>query len=113
MEIFTVRDQRNRTGELIRVAETGRLSVVTKHGKPVFVAVPFDDALFACGVRTSLAIKLFDEGVVTLAQAAKLAGLGIEEMIERAGAARVAVVQQTPEDLDDDLAAISRHGRHG
>ncbi|MBD5804147.1 hypothetical protein AZOA_35900 [Azoarcus sp. Aa7] len=55
METFTVRDLRERTGELIRSTETGRLSVVTKHGKPVFVAVAFDDALFADGVRAALA----------------------------------------------------------
>lgn len=111
METFTVRDLRERTGELIRGAEAGKLSVVTKHGNPVFVAVPFDDALLASGVRTSLAIKLFDDGTLTLAQAAKLAGLGIEEMIERTGAAGVAVVQQTPEELDEELAVIAGHGR--
>ncbi|OYW26418.1 MAG: type I-E CRISPR-associated protein Cas5/CasD [Methyloversatilis sp. 12-65-5] len=45
METFTVRDLRERTGELIRGAEEGRLSVVTKHGTPVFIAVPFDETL--------------------------------------------------------------------
>ena len=44
-EAFTVRDLRERTGELIRGAEDGHLSVVTKHGNPVFVAVPFDEVL--------------------------------------------------------------------
>jgi prevent-host-death family protein len=44
METFTVRDLRERTGDLIRGAEAGQLAVVTKHGRPVFVAVPFDDA---------------------------------------------------------------------
>lgn len=43
METFTVRDLRERSGELIRGAENGKLSVVTKHGTPVFIAVPFDD----------------------------------------------------------------------
>ena len=111
METFTVRDLRERTGALIRGAEAGKLSVITKHGNPVFVAVPFDDALLESGVRTSLAIKLFDDGTLTLAQAAKFAGLGIEEMIERTGAAGVAVVQQTPDELDDELEVIARHGR--
>jgi antitoxin (DNA-binding transcriptional repressor) of toxin-antitoxin stability system len=32
MEMFTIRDLRNRTGELIREAEAGHLSLVTKHG---------------------------------------------------------------------------------
>lgn len=32
METFTIRDLRERTGELVRGAEAGQLSLVTKHG---------------------------------------------------------------------------------
>lgn len=57
MEIVTVRDLRNRTGELIREAQLGNLSLITKHGQPVFVAVPFDDALLESGVGVYLSLK--------------------------------------------------------
>lgn len=113
METFTVRDLRERTGELIRGAEEGRLAVVTKHGNPVFVAVPFDEALLQSGVRIALAIKLFDEGVLTLAQAARFAGLHLEEMIERTGETGVTVVRQPTEELDAELEVMARHGRRG
>jgi len=112
MEAFTVRDLRERTGELIRGAEQGHLSVVTKHGNPVFVAVPFDDLLVESGVRISLALRLFDDGTLSLAQAAKLAGLGLEDFIERVGAAGLAVVRTPPEELDSELEVIARHGRN-
>ena len=42
MDVFTVRDLRERTGELIRDAEEGKLSLITKHGQPVFIAVRFE-----------------------------------------------------------------------
>ena len=54
MDSFTVRDLRERTGQLIRDAETGKLSIVTKHGRPVFVAVPVDESLVQEGVRVAL-----------------------------------------------------------
>ena len=110
MDTFTVLDLRERTGALIRDAEAGKLSVITKHGNPVFVAVPFNESLLTGDVRVSLAIKLFDEDVLTLAQAAKFAGLALEEMIERTGAAGVAVVRQPAEELDQELALIAQHG---
>ncbi|MGL1834876.1 type II toxin-antitoxin system prevent-host-death family antitoxin [Rhodocyclaceae bacterium SMB388] len=113
METFTVRDLRERTGELIRGAEQGQLSVITKHGNPVFVAVPFDDALLESGVRVSLALKLFDDDTLSLAQAAKLSGVGIEAFIERAGTAGITVVRTAPEELDAELEVIARHGRSG
>lgn len=35
MDAFAIRDLRKRTGELIRDAEAGNLSIVTKHGQLV------------------------------------------------------------------------------
>lgn len=45
MDSFTVRDLREHTGHLIHDAEAGKLSLVTKHGRPVFLAVPFSEEL--------------------------------------------------------------------
>ncbi len=111
MEAFTVRDLRERTGELIRGAEEGHLSVVTKHGNPVFVAVPFDEVLLESGVRVSLALRLFDDGTLTLAQAAKVAGVSVETFIERVGAAGLTVVRPPADELDSELEVIAQHGR--
>ena len=55
MEAFASRDLREHPGALVRNAEEGRLSVVSKHGKPLFVAVPFTDALLSAGVSVSVA----------------------------------------------------------
>lgn len=93
METYTARDLRERAGELICGAEAGRLSVVTRRGKSLFIAVPFDDALLDGGVRASLALKLFDDGTLPLAQAVRFAGTEIEAIIERAGAAGLTELQ--------------------
>ena len=74
MDAFTISDLRERTGELMRDAEAGKLSIVTKHGQPVFVAVPFNETLLKEGVGGALAVKLFDDDVISLGEAAKLAG---------------------------------------
>jgi prevent-host-death family protein len=103
MEMFTVRDLRNRTGELIREAELGHLSVITKHGQPVFVAVPFDEALLESGVRVSMAIQLFADHKVTLVQAARLAGLSASEMMDKLADRKIAIVDYSKEELLDDL----------
>jgi prevent-host-death family protein len=103
MEMFTVRDLRNRTGELIREAELGHLSVITKHGQPVFVAVPFDEALLESGVRVSMAIQLFVDHKVTLVQAARLAGLSASQMMDKLADRKIAIADYSKEELLDDL----------
>jgi prevent-host-death family protein len=104
METFTVRDLRERTGELIRDAEAGKLSVITKHGTPVFVAVPFDEILLQEGVGVALAIKLFDEEHISLSRAARMAGRSASEMIDLLGKHGIPVIRTTPEDLERELA---------
>ena len=61
MDSFTIRDLRERTGDLVRNAEAGQLSVVAKHGHPLFVAVPLDAHLLESGVSVALACRLFAE----------------------------------------------------
>lgn len=104
MHIFTISDLRERAGELIRRAEDGELSVVTRRGKPVFVAVPCDEALLSDGLGMALAIKLFDDERISLSQAARLADISVSEMIDQLGRCGVAVIRSTAETLERELA---------
>ncbi len=106
MDAFTIRDLRERTGELIRDAEAGKLSIVTKHGQPVFVAVPFDETLLKEGVGVALAVKLFDDEVISIGKAAKLAGMPQGEFIDHLGALKIPVVRYGKEELQRELAAF-------
>ena len=106
MDTFTIRDLRERTGDLIRDAESGELSVVTKHGRPVFVALPFDDTLLKSGVVLSLAIKLYRDEVISLERAAKLAGLGVAQFSEELTKHNIPVVNYSADELDDELKVL-------
>lgn len=86
MKTFSIRDLRERTGELVRQAEAGRLSLVAKQGRPLFVAVPFDEHLLEHGVEVAMACRLFADGTVSLEKAAKIAGLAVEDFVGRLGA---------------------------
>jgi prevent-host-death family protein len=103
VDVFTVRDLRARTGDLLRDAEEGRVSLITKHGRPVILAVPFDERLLHEGVNRALALRLFEGGDVTLAQAAKFAGLTVDEFMDLLDAAGIPAVSYHPEDLDEEV----------
>lgn len=106
MDTFTVRDLRERTGELIRDAEAGELAVITKHGRPVFIAIPFDEAVVKSGVPMALAVKLFQEEVLSLGKAAKFAGCSVSVFSEYLGKAGIPSVHYPPEELEKELEAI-------
>lgn len=103
MQTFNIRDLRDRSGELVREAESGRLSVVTKHGQPVFVAVPFDEGLLREGVAVALAARLFDEETLSLGKAARLAGMGVAELMEQLARLGIPIARPQAEELEREL----------
>jgi len=102
-DVFTVRDLRQRTGELIRTAAAGRVSIITSHGRPALLTVPFDGRLLECGVHQAMALRLFEQKVVTLSQAAKLARLSLEDFFGVLRDAGVEAVDYPPEELEEEM----------
>lgn len=107
ISVFSVRDVRQRSGELLRDAEQGHVAVITKHGRPAILAVPFDERLLEVGIHRAMALRLFEQGQATLAQAAKLAALTLEEFIILLGEAGIPAVDYPPEELDDEVGVAS------
>lgn len=107
MKTFTIRDLRDRTGELVRDAEAGKLSIVTKHGQPVFVAVPFDENLIKNGVNVALAVRLFDEESISLGKAARLTAMSVAEFMDHLAQSHVPVARPRPGELESELASFA------
>lgn len=105
--VLSARDLRQRSGELFKDAEEGRLVLITKHGRPSILAVPFDDRLLELGVHRALALHLFERGQATLTRAAKVAGVTAEEFVSLLGRAGIPAVDYPPEELDEELGAAS------
>lgn len=106
LAVFTVRDLRLRSGDLVREAEEGRLSLITKHGRPAILALPFDERLLSYGVNRALALHLVEAGQVSLPQGARIAGLSLEDFIALLGQAGVVAVDYVAEELEQELATF-------
>jgi prevent-host-death family protein len=105
MQAFAVRDLREHTGELVRNAENGHLSVVSKHGKPLFIAVPFDEILLSAGVNVALADKLVMAGELSVGAGAKLAGMVYADYLAHLGGQGYSMIDSDV-DLEAELAVL-------
>lgn len=105
MQSFAVRDLREHTGELVRNAESGEYSVVSKHGKPLFVALPFDDQLLRAGVSVALADKLVESGELSVAAGAKLASMPYATYLRHLGEIGFSMLDVS--DLNAELATLA------
>ncbi len=57
--VFSARDLRNRSGSLLKDAEEGRMSLITKHGRPAALVAPFDAQLLELGAHRHLAVRVY------------------------------------------------------
>lgn len=106
MHTFTIRELRERSGDLSREAEEGRLALVTRHGRPLFVSVPFTEDLLETNVHTVLAVHLFKSGGMTSARAARLARMSLPQFLAHLSAQGISVVDHDPAELEQELAAF-------
>ena len=110
VDVFSVRDLRHRSGDLIREAEHGHLSLITKLGRPTTLAVPFDERLLELGVRRTLALRLFEQRHLTLVQAARLAAMKAVEFVALLGDAAVPAGDYPPDELAGEFSTARLHG---
>ena len=100
MQSFSIRDLRERTGEISRVAEQGELSLVTRRGHPLFISVPFSQRVVENGVYLALAENLFKSGELSLGKAAKLANMSRVDFGEHLSRLGISIVDYDPTELE-------------
>ncbi len=88
---------------MVRDAEEGRVSVITKHGRPAALTVPFDRRLLELGVGTDLALALFENGLISMKKAARLAELTLDRFMDVLAEANVPAVDYPPEELAAEM----------
>lgn len=106
MQSFSIRDLRERSGVLSQEAEQGNLSVVTRHGHPLFISLPFDDELLNQGVHVVLATRLFKEGDISLGKAAKMARMSLADFTEYVSRLGISIVDFSEDELDKELSYL-------
>jgi predicted HTH domain antitoxin len=103
LRVFSSRDLRHRSSDLVNPSSDGSLSVLTKHGKPTGITVPFDHRLLELGVEKDLALALFEAGTISLSKAAKFAGMTLDAFMDLLAAYDIPAVQYPASELDEEL----------
>jgi prevent-host-death family protein len=104
MDIYSVRDLRNHSSRLMKDAEAGRLSIITKRGKPAILAVPFAEQSLRLGLEKDLALQLFENGSITLPKAARIAGLSVSAFMDLLARLDIPAVDYPADELKDEVA---------
>ena len=106
MDVFTVGDLRNHTGVMIRKAQEGGMAIITKGGRPMVLTLPFDRRLLELGVGLDLALFLFENGVISIKKAARVADMTLDAFMDVLAESNVPAVNYPPEELDAEMKVL-------
>lgn len=106
VDVYSVRDLRLRSSELVRDAEAGKVSIITKRGKPAALTLPFGRRLLELGLDKDVALVLFENKLLTMERAAKLAGLTLDGFMDLLAQTSTVAVDYPAEELDDEVKVV-------
>lgn len=106
MHTITAEDLARAPRQLLAQAQGGGLTVITDRGAAVLLAVPLEQGAAIQTTLVELAAQLYDNELISLERAARIAGLSYSETIDELGRRGIATIRLTPEELERELAAF-------
>jgi len=100
---FGIRNLRENIGSYAAQAEAGAISIITRNGTPLTVNIPFDETLLKLGVHKALAVKLYQEEVLSLNKAARLAEMPMDKFVAVLGSVGTSVFGYDADDVKKEL----------
>jgi len=87
-----------------RFLEDDAISIVTSHGRPVKIAIPFDERTLHEGFEKAIALYFVENHILTQAKAAKIAGLSLSDFLQLMSKYGLSAADQSEEELREELA---------
>jgi predicted HTH domain antitoxin len=112
MRTISVEELTRHRARLIEEIESGEVAVVTKDGRPLFLAVPYDERLAKEDVHVVVAVHHYDKELVSVGRAARIARLPLSEFIDRLATLKIPVVRYSSDELSREIAEFGL-GRGG
>ncbi len=81
-------------------------TLVTANGRATLMSVPLENGVPVQAALLDLAATLFDQELISLGKAARIAGLSYSEMIDELGRRNIATIRLAPGELERELAAL-------
>ncbi|MDP8034577.1 UPF0175 family protein [Pasteurella atlantica] len=106
MKTVGIRSLRENPSILNQCASLGEYVLLTNRNQPMSLSIPFTQGLLDNGVHISMAVSLFEQGQITLTKAAKIAKMSVQDFLLCLNDCGVTVVEQSQEELQNDLKTL-------
>lgn len=105
MQVIGIKELQSNPAKLTKAFQQRDYLLITKHGQPLGLAIPFDEGMMDKGLMPWFAIKSFQNGDLSLGQLAKILGKSQHATIKLLDSLGIPLANY---DLEEDLFAIEQ-----
>jgi predicted HTH domain antitoxin len=105
MQALGIKDLQTNPAQLTRSLAAREYTMITKRNKPIGIAVSFDDRIISDGLRTSLMVRAYQDGLLSLGQLASALKMSKRQAMKLLSLQGIDVIDY---DFDEDLALAER-----
>lgn len=103
MQVIGIKELQTNPGKLTKAFSQNDYALITKHGQPLGLALPFSDSVMDQGLKPWYAVKGFQNGDLSLGQLGRALDKSKHETIRFLGLTGIPIADY---DLEEDLSAI-------
>ncbi len=105
MQTIGIKELQTNPAVFTRALESHQLTMITKHSKPLGIAIAFDDTIVTQGLRTALLVEAYKKSDISLGQLSKAMQITSDEAMRLLSMMGVDVIDY---DFNDDMALLDR-----
>lgn len=106
MHSIAIRELRNNPASLSHSLEQNEYVFITKHGKPIGVAVPLTDENLCIGLTRATALQAWRNGDISLGKMAQLLGMDKRELRHLLALMNLPTIDYPVSEVADEMAFL-------
>jgi predicted HTH domain antitoxin len=105
MKTIGIKDLQVNPAILTRSLEADEYTMITKRSTPIGLAISFKDSVITEGLKTSIMVDAYKEGLLSLGQVAKALEMPKEKVMKILSVMGIDVIEY---DFEDDMKSMDR-----
>lgn len=106
MVSVSIRDLKNNPANMTHYLEKGDAVFVTKHGKPIGITLPLNEAVVNQSVKELLYFDLYKKDEISFGRLAEFLGIKKNKLRKMFAALNMPVIDYDPNEVEDELKIL-------
>ncbi len=111
MKTVAIRDLKNNPSNMTKYLQNNETVFITKHSKPIGVTIPLNDDTLSLGLKKTVAIEQYKNGLISLGKMAEFLEISKKEARSLVNTLGIDWLDYSKEELEDEVKTIKKFAK--